>query len=59
MGEMETDKTNNSVRQNSDRFKEHLNTASEIVKTWPKWKQGVLGRSTQSTDSQSGNVESE
>lgn len=26
-----------------ENFEEHLNSASEIVKTWPEWKQNILG----------------
>ena len=30
-----------------DHFARHLRYASEAVKTWPEWKQGVLGKPKQ------------
>jgi hypothetical protein len=34
----------------TDKFQEHLDRASAIVKTWPAWKQNVLGNSLRSTN---------
>jgi hypothetical protein len=31
-------------RKSSDRFRAYLDWAVEEVKSWPKWKQGLLGR---------------
>ena len=42
-----------------ERFNNHLKQASKTVKSWPEWKQGVLGRSscTESDSSASQNKE--
>jgi hypothetical protein len=30
-------------QENQERFVKHLETASELVRKWPGWKQAVLG----------------
>jgi hypothetical protein len=32
----------------SDSLREHLKAASEIVKSWPEWKRGILAGTTES-----------
>ena len=36
-------------QQKTDKFMAHLQRAREIVKSWPKWKQEILGRPVEDT----------
>jgi len=48
---MPDNKTISPQREEQDLFMIHLNNASEIVHSWPAWKQAVLGGTINVADS--------
>ncbi len=43
---MSKNSKNTNQSESQARFESHLNEASQIVKSWPAWKQKVLGANT-------------
>jgi hypothetical protein len=44
----------NASSRGNQQFIKHLERASEIVKSWPQWKQGVLGQRVNAAPGQTG-----
>ncbi len=43
---MDSSKIGSSDGRDRESFDKHLKRASETVKSWPEWKQSVLGKSS-------------